>query len=83
MSPKKPLSSSWTPALLALALTTWSQELLACPSCVDPRDANADAFIGSTIALSIIPLAFIVGVVVYVVRAERAAVADNATLDAP
>ena len=67
-----------TPLLLAaLASSLWSTELWACPSCVDPRDANADAFIGSTIALSLIPLVFIVSVVVYVVRAERAAASAN------
>lgn len=51
----------------------WSGDVLACPSCVDPREANTNAFLGSTVALSLIPLAFIFGVVAWVVKHERAA----------
>lgn len=49
----------------------WSADALACPSCVDPREANVNAFLGSTVALSLIPLAFIFGVVAWVVKHER------------
>ncbi len=51
----------------------WSADAFACPSCVDPREANTNAFLGSTVALSLIPLAFIFGVVAWVVKHERAA----------
>jgi hypothetical protein len=71
--------TSWPLVLLTmLGVAMWSTGVWACPSCVDPRDANADAFIGSTVALSLIPLAFIFAIVVYVVRAER-----RAQMDAP
>lgn len=58
--------------VVALA-ALWSSDALACPSCVDPREANTNAFLGSTVALSLIPLAFIFGVVAWVVKHERAA----------
>jgi hypothetical protein len=45
----------------------------ACPSCVDPRDSARSAMLGSTIVLSLVPLAFIGAVVTWVVRRERAA----------
>ena len=51
----------------------WSGDVLACPSCVDPREANTNAFLGSTVALSLIPLVFIFSVVAWVVKNERAA----------
>ena len=62
----------------------WSADAIACPSCVDPREANTNAFLGSTVALSLIPLAFIFGVVAWVVKHERAAnLAAAADKDTP
>ena len=58
--------------VVALAALS-SGDVLACPSCVDPREANTNAFLGSTVALSLIPLAFIFGVVAWVVKHEREA----------
>ena len=58
---------------IVVVAATWSADALACPSCVDPREANVNAFLGSTVALSLIPLAFIFGVVAWVVKHEREA----------
>lgn len=57
--------------LVVALVALWSGEVLACPSCVDPRDANTNAFLGSTVALSLIPLGFIFSVVAWVVKHER------------
>ena len=38
--------------LLALSTTAW-----ACPVCMAPGGPNSDAFLGSTIFLSLLPLA--------------------------
>lgn len=59
--------------VVVAVVALWSGDVLACPSCVDPRDANTNAFLGSTVALSLIPLAFIFGVVAWVVKHEREA----------
>ena len=40
---------------------------LACPVCFDANEANRDAFLGTTILLSLLPLAFI-GAVLWVLR---------------
>lgn len=71
------LSGLWPFVVVTLVL--WSGALLACPSCVDPREANTNAFLGSTVALSLIPLAFIFGVVAWVVKHER--IANRAAAD--
>ena len=44
----------------------------ACPGCVDPRDSSQSALLGSTIALSLLPLGFIGAVATWVIRRERA-----------
>ncbi len=56
-----------------VAALAWSSDGRACPACVDPAAANTNAFLGSTVALSLIPLAFIFLVVSWVVKQERAA----------
>jgi len=59
--------------LTALTVLTWSSDVLACPSCVDPRDASTNALLGSTVFLSLVPLIFLFSVAAWVLRAERAA----------
>ena len=66
------------PAVVGVA--TWSSSALACPSCVDPRDATTNALLGSTVFLSLVPLIFLFSVAAWVLRAERAA--DKADADA-
>lgn len=60
------------PAALVAGLM-WSRDVLACPSCVDPKDATTNALLGSTVFLSLVPLIFLFSVVAWVLRAERAA----------
>lgn len=48
----------------------------ACPVCFDPNEANRNAWLGATILLSLLPLAF-VGTFVWVLR-MRARAADAA-----
>jgi hypothetical protein len=70
--------------LTALAVLLWSSDVLACPSCVDPKDASTNALLGSTVFLSLVPLIFLFSVVAWVLRAERAATraeAEAAALD--
>ncbi len=69
------------PWLVVVAVTLLARAAEACPSCVDPRDSARSAMIGSTIVLSLLPLAFIGAVVTWVVRRERAAAV--ARLQAP
>jgi len=59
--------------VVALAVMSWSGAGLACPSCVDPRDATTNALLGSTVFLSLVPLIFLFSVAAWVIRAERAA----------
>ena len=59
----------------------------ACPVCFDPNEANRNVWLGATILLSLLPLAFI-GSVVWVLRmrAQEAELAEAATAvdrDAP
>jgi hypothetical protein len=62
----------------AVGVVTWSSSALACPSCVDPRDATTNALLGSTIFLSLVPLIFLFSVAAWVLRAERAAMKADA-----
>lgn len=45
----------------------------ACSSCFDPKDASNDAFLGSTVFLSLLPLLMMAGVGAYVFWRVRAA----------
>jgi hypothetical protein len=57
--------------LAAVVALGAAQAASACPSCVDPRDATRGAMLAGTIALSLLPLGFIGGVVVWVWRAQK------------
>ena len=63
---------------VAFAVVSWSRSALACPSCVDPRDATTNALLGSTVFLSLVPLIFLFSVAAWVMLAERAAVKADA-----
>lgn len=56
-------------ALLAWGLPSLA---LACPVCFDANEANRDAYVGTTVLLSLLPLAFI-GAVALVLRARARA----------
>lgn len=47
------------------AIVAWGVPALAlaCPVCFDANEANRDAYLGTTILLSLLPLAFVGGVV--------------------
>ena len=60
-------------AFVVVTALAWSSDGRACPACVDPAAANTNAFLGSTVALSLIPLLFIFLVVSWVIKQERAA----------
>ncbi len=62
---------SWWLCLVTVLLGAGAAQ--ACPSCVDPNDAARSAMLGSTIVLSLVPLAFIGAVVAWIVQRERAA----------
>ncbi|MCA9609708.1 MAG: hypothetical protein KC619_29115 [Myxococcales bacterium] len=59
-------------ALLS-AVTVWSIPALAfaCPVCFDANEANRDAYLGTTILLSLLPLAFIGGVLLVLRKRAR------------
>ena len=42
-----------------------------CPVCFSATEANRDAFLGTTILLSLLPLAFIVGVIWFLRERSR------------
>lgn len=62
-------------ALAALAAWGVPSLALACPVCFDANEANRDAYVGTTVLLSLLPLAF-VGAVVLVLRARARARAN-------
>lgn len=49
------------------AIVVWGAPALAlaCPVCFDANEANRDAYLGTTILLSLLPLAFVGGVVLF------------------
>ncbi|MBX3269421.1 MAG: hypothetical protein KF729_04125 [Sandaracinaceae bacterium] len=61
-------------AAIGAAASAWLVPALAlaCPVCFDANEANRDAYVGTTVLLSLLPLAF-VGAVVLVLRARARA----------
>jgi len=59
--------------LAVLALAAWAGPAWACPSCFDPKQADTNVWLGSTIALSLLPLAMMGGVVGFIAWRVRAA----------
>ena len=59
---------------IAAAAVSWLAPAiaLACPVCFDANEANRDAYVGTTVLLSLLPLAF-VGAVVLALRARSRA----------
>ncbi len=45
----------------------------ACPVCFDPRDENRLAFLGTTVFLSLLPLAIVAGTLLYIRHRSRQA----------
>ncbi len=59
---------------LAGALLCWPSLALACPVCFDANEANREAFVLTTVVLSLLPLALIGGMLFYLyLRARRGA----------
>lgn len=59
-------------AALALGLlTVLPQVALACPVCFDPRDENRLAFLGTTVFLSLVPLAIVAGTLLFLRHRSR------------
>ena len=59
---------------LAATLLVALQELAhACPVCFDPRDENRLAFLGTTVFLSLLPLAIVAGTLLFIRHRSRQA----------
>lgn len=61
-------------ALLAAAVTVWAwgaSVALACPSCASPLEENRQAFVDTTIFLTVVPLAMIGGLIWWIRRRVR------------
>ena len=68
----------------AVAALAWLTPALAlaCPVCIGANEANRDAFLLSTVFMSLVPLAMIGGLVGFLVlRARRAGESDGAALE--
>ncbi len=53
-----------------------------CPVCFSATEANRDAFLGTTILLSLLPLAFIVGVLWFLRERARSLTPSEEDTDA-
>lgn len=62
------------PGALLAAAAAWllPAVALACPVCFDSNEANRDAYLGTTVLLSLLPLAFVGGVVLVLRRRAQA-----------
>ena len=61
-------------AAWAAALLVSLPELAhACPVCFDPRDENRLAFLGTTVFLSLLPLAIVAGTLLFIRHRSRQA----------
>jgi NADH:ubiquinone oxidoreductase subunit 3 (subunit A) len=58
-------------AMLFIALVAPPALGLACPVCVDPREANQSAFISMTIFMSLLPLGVFAGLVLWIRKRVR------------
>jgi len=58
-------------ALLACAIASVADVALACPSCASPLEENRQAFVDTTIFLTVVPLAMIGGFVWWLHRKAR------------
>lgn len=58
---------------------------LACPTCIAANEANRDAFLGTTVLLSLVPLAMFGGFLAYLLyrAVQRASVADRVVAPEP
>ena len=60
--------------VLAAALIGWAVDVAhACPSCASPLEENRQAFVDTTIFLTVVPLAMIGGLVWWIRRKVREA----------
>lgn len=59
-------------AILAATLVGWAVDVAhACPSCASPLEENRQAFVDTTIFLTVVPLAMIGGLVWWIRRKVR------------
>jgi len=65
-------------ALVTVFLVLAPRVAHACPVCFDPRDENRVAFLTTTVFLSLLPLALVAGVGLWLHRRARAAEAADA-----
>ena len=70
-------------AIVAAVLALLPQAALACAVCGFNEDESRTAYIATTVALSVLPLAFIAGVIVYFRRHHKRHVAALAATRAP
>lgn len=59
------------PAAVVAAGLVVADAALACPSCVDPNAQNTQAMLVSTIFMSVVPLAFLISLAVWVYRRDK------------
>jgi hypothetical protein len=60
-------------ALTATLLVVLPELAHACPVCFDPRDENRLAFLGTTVFLSLLPLAIVAGTLLFIRHRSRQA----------
>lgn len=60
-------------ALVAGLLVVLPELAHACPVCFDPRDENRLAFLGTTVFLSLLPLAIVAGTLLFIRHRSRQA----------
>jgi len=60
-----------TLALAVVAMAFGANTALACPSCASPLEENRQAFVDTTIFLTVVPLAMIGGLIWFIRRRAR------------
>ena len=66
------MSRSTTILLTTLVLLGFAEPAFACAVCFDANDETRDAFVGTTILLSLLPLGLMGGLVYWLFRRARA-----------